>query len=144
MNQQVWLADFSELKTPGEYILEVPNVGKSVAFAISGNAFNFAAKTSMRAFYLWRCGTAVEGEFNGVRFHQNSCHLHDGFEDYLGKPGSQRDGTGGWHDAGDYGKYIVNAGITWACFLWPGIIFNPILKKCSSGCRKPLPDFPTF
>ncbi len=144
VNQQVWLANFSELKTPGEYILEVPNVGKSVPFAIAGNVFNFAAKTSMRAFYLWRCGIAVEGEHNGNHFHQDVCHQEDGFGDYLGKPGSQRDGTGGWHDAGDYGKYIVNAGVTVGVLFMAWDHFQSNLEKMQLGLPETAPGFPDF
>lgn len=144
VNQQVWLVDFSELKTPGEYILEVPQVGKSVPFAIAGDAFNFAAKTSMRAFYLWRCGMAVEGEHNGKHYHQDICHLEDGFEDYLGKPGLQRDGTGGWHDAGDYGKYIVNAGVTVGVLFMAWDHFQSNLVKMQLGLPETAPGFPDF
>lgn len=144
VNQQVWLADFSELKTPGEYIFEVSNVGKSVPFAIAGDAFNFAAKTSMRAFYLWRCGMAVDGEHNGNQYHQEVCHLEDGFEDYLGKPGSQRDGTGGWHDAGDYGKYIVNAGVTVGVLFMAWDHFQSNLEKMQLGLPETAPGFPDF
>src|SRR5262249_39058888 len=41
-------------------------------------------------------------------FTHGSCHLGDGYLDYVGSPGINRVATGGWHDAGDYGKYTVN------------------------------------
>jgi len=42
--------------------------------------------------------------------------------DKLGQPGAKRDGTGGWHDAGDYNKYTVNSGVSMGCLLqaWQG------------------------
>ena len=49
--------------------------------------------------------------YAGVYYH-SSCHPGDGFyHSSTGQSGFKLS-TGGWHDAGDYGKYIVNAGIT--------------------------------
>ena len=112
VNQQVWTLDFSGLKQPGTYYLDVPGVGRSYEFEVREGAYDFAYRTAMRAFYLWRCGTAVEGQHQGQQYSHGPCHLNDGYEDYLGREGSRRDGVGGWHDAGDYGKYTVNAGAT--------------------------------
>jgi endoglucanase len=144
VNQKVWLADFSEVGTEGEYVLEIPGVGKSIPFTIGNDVFSFAAKTGMRAFYLWRCGTAVHGDYDGNHYHQEICHLEDGFEDYLGKPGSQRDGTGGWHDAGDYGKYIVNAAVTVGVLFMAWDHFQPQLKNMDLELPETAPGFPDF
>lgn len=144
VNQNVWHADFSACTTPGEYVLEVPGVGKSVKFKIADDVFNFAAKTSMRAFYLWRCGTAVDANFEGNHYHQDACHLADGFEDYTGEKGSLRDGTGGWHDAGDYGKYVVNAGVTLGVLFMAWDHFQPQLEKLNLELPETAPGFPDF
>lgn len=144
VNQKVWHADFSEVVTAGEYVLEVPGVGQSIPFTIGKDVFSFAAKTSMRAFYLWRCGTAVHGDYNGNHYHQEICHLEDGFEDYFGKTNSQRDGTGGWHDAGDYGKYIVNAGVTVGLLFMAWDHFQPQLKNMDLELPETAPGFPDF
>lgn len=144
VDQQVWNIDFTDLTEPGEYVIEIPKVGKSAPFTITDGAFNAAAKTSMAAFHLWRCGMEVNAEFDGAQYHQNACHLEDGFEDYIGNPNSKRDGTGGWHDAGDYGKYTVNAGITLGVLFMAWDHFQPQidglnldLPETESG----LPDF---
>ncbi|HNX55890.1 MAG TPA: glycoside hydrolase family 9 protein [Prolixibacteraceae bacterium] len=112
VNQNVSLADFSSLNKVGKYFIELPDGSKSALFEISKTAYDQAFYTSMRAFYLWRCGTAVAGDYSGKKYSHEACHLNDGYEDFQGKPDVKRDGTGGWHDAGDYGKYVVNAGIT--------------------------------
>ncbi len=144
VNQKVWHADFSSFEKEGKYVLEIPGVGKSVRFKIADDVFNFAAQTSMRAFYLWRCGTAVDAEYNGNHFHTEACHMQDGFEDYTGNPGSQRDGTGGWHDAGDYGKYIVNAGVTLGVLFMAWDHFQPEIKRLNLDIPETAPGFPDF
>lgn len=143
-NQNVWKAHFSEFNKPGDYILKVEGVGESVPFKIAEDVYNFAAKTSMRAFYLWRCGMAVEGDFNNNHYHQGACHLNDGFEDYIGNPNSNRDGTGGWHDAGDYGKYTVNAGVTLGVLFMAWDHFKPKIETLNleiPDTASGLPDF---
>ncbi len=144
VDQNVWTADFSEVKDAGTYYIEVPEVGKSAEFEIKNDVFNFAAQTSMRAFYLWRCGTSVRGKFNGDVFSQEACHLNDGYEDYIGNPGSQRDGTGGWHDAGDYGKYVVNAGVTMGVLFYAWHHFQPSLEKMDLYLPETAPGYPDF
>ncbi len=144
VNQNVWTADFSALKTPGKYYLEVPGVGKSPEFEIADDVFNFAAKTSYRAFYLWRCGMAVRGEYDGKVYETEACHLNDGYEDYIGNPGSQRDGTGGWHDAGDHGKYIVNAGVTLGVLFYAWDHFKENLEKIDYDLPETAQGFPEF
>jgi endoglucanase len=59
VNQNVGLADFSSFTKNGKYYLETPEGAKSVVFEISPKVYNQAFYTSMRGFYLWRCGTAV-------------------------------------------------------------------------------------
>ncbi|WP_319499829.1 glycoside hydrolase family 9 protein [uncultured Draconibacterium sp.] len=144
VDQEVWKIDFTDFQKPGDYYLEVPGVGRSDEFKIANDAFNFAAKTSMRAFYLWRCGMAVDGEFAGNHYHQDACHLDDAYEDYIGGKGSKRDGTGGWHDAGDHGKYVVNAGISLGVLFYAWEHFQPQLEKMDLDIPETAPGFPDF
>mgnify|MGYP001065612048 CR=1 FL=1 len=144
VDQNVWIADFSEVKKRGTYYLEVPGVGKSTEFEIAKDAYNFATKTAMRAFYLWRCGTAVHGKFKGDVFGYEECHLNDAYEDYIGNPGSQHDGTGGWHDAGDHGKYVVNAGVTLGVLFYAWDHFQENLKNFDLELPETDPEFPEF
>ena len=69
-----------------------------------------------RAMVLWAQGKveivethdkevrAVSFTFKGQTFAHDACHMDDAHTDYISSPG-KRDGTKGWHDAGDYGKY---------------------------------------
>ena len=144
LDQQVWIADFSKITQSGIYYLEIPKIGRSIDFPIGNQVYNNAYVASMRAFYLWRCGMAVSGDHNENHYHQDVCHLQDAYEDYVGKPGQQRDGTGGWHDAGDYGKYVVNAGITVGILFYAWEHFQPALEKVSLSLPETSPEFPEF
>jgi endoglucanase len=144
VNQSVSLADFSGLNKEGSYFIELPDGSKSPVFDISRKAYNQAFYTSMRAFYLWRCGTAVDGTHNGHLYSHEACHLNDGYEDYQGKPDQKRDGTGGWHDAGDYGKYVVNAGITVGMMFLAWDNFQEKLKKFTLDLPETAKGYPDY
>ncbi len=112
-DEAVRVVDFSALQTPGRYVLDVAGVGRSAPFVIDAQVWNEPYQLATRAMYLWRCGMEVSGEWKGQKFYQAPCHLGDGLLDAVGGPaGATRQGTGGWHDAGDYNKYIVNAGVS--------------------------------
>ncbi len=111
-NETVQIIDFSAVTTPGQYRVEISGVGVSATFTIGREIWNQPFEVVTRAMYLWRCGTAVETTFNGVTFRHGTCHTEDGWLDYVGGEHTQRKSPGGWHDAGDYNKYVVNAGIT--------------------------------
>lgn len=112
VDEVVRVVDFSDVREPGRYVLEAPGGQRSAEFEIGAGVWREPFELVTRAFYLWRCGTAVEGEWKGTTYKQTACHLHDGWLDYVGNEGVHREGTGGWHDAGDYNKYVVNAGVT--------------------------------
>jgi endoglucanase len=124
----VQIADFSKLNALGAYYLDVPGVGKSWTFSIRPDAFSRAYYLAMRAFYGQRCGTAVDlgSEFPG--YGHAACHLKGEFHVSAGRTG-ERNNIGGWHDAGDYGRYVVNSGISTGTVLWAWEIFGSKLKN---------------
>jgi len=126
----VQLADFTTLRLPGIYYLDVPGVGRSWTFSIRRDVFSRAYYLAMRAFYGQRCGTAVDlgPEFPG--YSHAACHLKGEFHPSSGKQG-ERNNIGGWHDAGDYGRYVVNSGITTGTLLWTWEIFGSKVKSIS-------------
>ena len=123
----VQIADFTKLREAGTYYLDVPGVGRSWTFAIKRDVFSHTYYLAMRAFYGQRCGTAVDlgTEFPG--YTHAACHLKGEFHASSGKQG-ERDNVGGWHDAGDYGRYVVNSGITTGTLLWTWEIYGPKVK----------------
>ncbi len=125
---RVRAADFSALKLAGRYYLEVPGVGRSWDFEVGPNVFARAYSMAMLGFYGQRCGTAVDlgPEFPG--FSHPACHLHGEFSPTSGRSGP-RDNIGGWHDAGDYGRYVTNSGITVGTLLWAWEIYGEKIKN---------------
>jgi endoglucanase len=102
--------EFSDLNDPGSYFIKNSNI-ISDTFIISADVYEDVLYKSLKGFYFWRCGTALTEQYAGVYDHA-VCHTSDGlYHSSSGKTGS-RNTTGGWHDAGDYGKYVVNAGIS--------------------------------
>jgi endoglucanase len=124
---RVQAADFSSLRQPGTYYLDVPGVGRSWTFSIGPDVFSRVYYLAMRAFYGQRCGTAVDlgTEFPG--YSHPACHLKGELHISSGKQGP-RDNRGGWHDAGDYGRYVVNSGISTGSVLWAWEMFAPKIK----------------
>lgn len=104
--------DFSALTEPGAYYLDVPGVGASHAFAIGDDIFARPFRLAMRSFTGQRCGTRVSLAPDFPDYHYEPCHLADAqYHASTGREGTLPC-TGGWHDAGDYGRYVVNSGIT--------------------------------
>lgn len=142
--ESLYTADFSSVKKAGDYRVVVPGVGESAPFHISADVYREPYYTVMRGFYLWRCGTAVSGDYRGQTFAHAICHTNDGWLDYVGGSHTQKDGTKGWHDAGDYNKYTVNTGVSLGVLFRAWEDFGPQLSKVrldipESGGK--LPDF---
>jgi endoglucanase len=125
---RVQTADLTALARPGTYTLEVPGVGRSFEFAIGPDVFARPLYLAMRSFYGQRCGAAVDlgPQFPGYRYP--ACHLDGAYHPSSGRKGP-RVSAKGWHDAGDYGRYIVNSGITTGSLLWGYELFEPRLSS---------------
>ncbi len=71
--QEVFVADFSAFKTPGEYQVVVDGLGASLPFLVDdGIAMGFA-RTYALGLFEQRCGVANELPF--TRFTHDACHL---------------------------------------------------------------------
>jgi len=111
--------DFSGFSTPGTYRLQVPGVGVSYPFQISRDVYTSVTKAAIKAFYYQRSSTALLAEHAGVYARaaghpDNSVRVHNGVATAQRPANSTISSPKGWYDAGDYGKYTVNSGIsTW-------------------------------
>ncbi|MCK4304879.1 MAG: glycoside hydrolase family 9 protein [Candidatus Eisenbacteria sp.] len=96
-----YVADFSDFKREGLYLLrlrvkETKEVMDSYTFPIKKGRYLDLSKKAGRWFYYQRCGMEVPG------FH-GACHTQDAV---IKTDGTRVDIAGGWHDAGDYGKWV--------------------------------------
>ena len=95
--------DFSELKEPGTYVISVEGYEDSYPFVIGDNLYSDVYKDTVKMLTLQRCGTKLEKGIAGDFYHR-ACHMGEatiyGTEETI-------DVSGGWHDAGDYGRYVV-------------------------------------
>lgn len=106
--------DFSEFKKSGLYQLWIPGtIWRSPVFRIADDAYDSALKTMLESFYYQRCGVAVD---NGTVWNHPPCHTKDA--PLFGNPEIIQPVTGGWHDAGDYGKFVVTGTVSAAFLLY--------------------------
>jgi hypothetical protein len=94
--------DFSELTAEGVFALRVSDQ-TSPPTTISRTAYGGLIAASLRFFEVQRCGET------GPRAH-DPCHLLDGIAQGGPLDGETVDAAGGWHDAGDYIKYLITVG----------------------------------
>lgn len=118
-NEFVSIADFSSFQKEGSYYISASNseVQKSFTFEINKNVYQSLAQASWKAFYLARVSTPIEEKYAG-KYARPAGHPDDQVIVHKSAASKERpEGTvisspGGWYDAGDYNKYIINSGIT--------------------------------
>ena len=119
----VALADFSQVTAPGIYTLSA-NGRRTAIFSIAGDVYRDALRVAMRSYYGQRCGCVVD---LGGGYKHDACHLTGAYHTSSGRTGPIGN-RGGWHDAGDYGRYVVNGGITVGTLLWAWEMYNEPLR----------------
>jgi endoglucanase len=110
------ILDFSGLKKTGNYVIKIGTV-QSYPFTISNDANKVAAIASLKGFYFQRSSIPLEEKFAGqwkrTGFHpDNKVQVHASAASKERPEGFVISSVGGWYDAGDYNKYIVNSGIS--------------------------------
>ncbi len=106
-----WWFDFSGLKTPGNYYIYDAGLNiKSYHFTIHEEVYANLGVKAVKALYFQRCGVAKAETYSGLR-HDGACHLNSE-QDLDCRAASNpvvstsENLSGGWHDAGDYNKYV--------------------------------------
>ena len=109
------LVDFSEIETEGKYQAYIDDEPIGHPITIGDKALEEAGKASIKFFYFQRASTALEEEYAGI-YARAAGHPDTAvkYHPSTGKTDTEAtfNGSKGWYDAGDYGKYIVNSGIS--------------------------------
>lgn len=110
--QNVQLVDFSELKESGTYSIKQNGQVLRNDLKISSKTFEDVVKASAKWFYYQRASMALEEQYAG-KWKREAGHMDQNvqFHSSAGAQGSLNTPKG-WYDAGDFGKYVVNSGIT--------------------------------
>jgi len=109
---KVWWFDFSDLSQEGDYFIYDPtNHVRSVDFSIGTSIYQEAMNQALKTFYYQRCGTAKTTPHAHNNWTDTPCHVNTS-QDLdcrlvtSPQPSNSKDLSGGWHDAGDYNKYV--------------------------------------
>ncbi len=112
----VWQADFTEFNRQGVYRVKGAEDACSVSFRIGEGIYGELNALLCKALYFQRCGMALESTYAGI-FARTTCHEEDAvlYTEYAAMDGDNADALqhfevkGGWHDAGDFGRYPTAA-----------------------------------
>jgi hypothetical protein len=116
------MADFTGLKKAGVYVLLVPGMEPSYPFRIGDGVLYPVVRAAVKGYYYQRSGMALTPEYAG-QWSRPAGHpdtmvlVHPSAASALRPAGTVISTPGGWYDAGDYNKYIVNSGITMGTLL---------------------------
>ncbi len=124
---EVYIADFSSLTSEGEYRV-LAGGEASPKFSVSENVNKKLFRDVMRAYYYLRCGMELKPEHAG-KFTHAACHTAAAV-DWLDHS-IVKDVSGGWHDAGDYGRYVTPGAVACAQLLYAYILYP---KAAGSLC----------
>ncbi|MBQ9233245.1 MAG: glycoside hydrolase family 9 protein [Lachnospiraceae bacterium] len=101
----VRLGDFSDFKYSGKYKIVSSPSGESYDFEIGYDLYDDIFKDVILMLYKQRCGCEISEDIAGDFAHA-ACHTENAIV-YGSTSSSTVDVSGGWHDAGDYGRYVV-------------------------------------
>ena len=118
------IVDFSDLTAIGEYTLGVKKEFSifNFQFSICHRPYRELTRKALRAFYYQRASMDIEEPY-AEGFARPAGHPDDRVFVHASAATEERpEGTvisspGGWYDAGDYNKYIVNSGYTMGVWL---------------------------
>jgi endoglucanase len=116
------IARFSQVNKPGRYVIYVAGAGQSYPFTIGKNVLHDAAVASLKGFYYQRLSMPLEAQYAGKWARpagrpDDKVLVHPSAATDKRPAGTIVSTPGGWFDAGDYNKYIVNSGITMGTLL---------------------------
>ncbi|MAL17214.1 MAG: cellulase [Balneola sp.] len=132
--EEIKIADFSDFKEPGTYVLEVEGGATSHEFVIGNEVFENVTDAVLKAYYFMRASTPLDEEFAGkwarAEGHPDqNIMIHASAATESRPEGVIFSSPKGWYDAGDYNKYVVNSGISTYTLLFSFEQFPDYFKK---------------
>jgi endoglucanase len=114
--------DFSPFRQSGSFVIAIPGLSPSYPFRIQAHVHHDAAAALIKGFYYQRVSMPLDiayaGKWARPAGHPDTAVLiHPSAATPQRPAGSPITSSGGWYDAGDYNKYIVNSGITMGTLL---------------------------
>ena len=111
------LADFSSVRRPGLYRVVVPGFPNSAVFSIGPAVLTPVTAAALKGYYYQRSAMALAPAYAGkwsrpAGHPDDQVFVHASAADARRPEGTVISAAGGWYDAGDYNKYVVNSGIT--------------------------------
>lgn len=101
--ETLYYGEFTDFVTPGTYKIVSRDGAESYPFTIADDVYDDLLKDTFRMLYLQRCGMELAADLAGDFAHPE-CHTQ---EAVVYETGEVKEISGGWHDAGDYGRYVV-------------------------------------
>jgi endoglucanase len=141
------IADFSSLRQEGIFRIHADGQS-SYPFRIQEKVHQPIARASLKAYYFQRASMELDsvyaGKWSRAAGHPDTAVIiHPSAADPFRKAGSTISTPGGWYDAGDYNKYMVNAGISTATLLSAYEDYKPYFDTLHThipSLDKPIPD----
>lgn len=102
--ETVYFGEFTDFTTPGTYHVVSGEGAESYPFVIGEGVYDELLVDAFRMMYLQRCGMELTEDMAGDFAHPD-CHMG---EAVIYGTDETKEVCGGWHDAGDYGRYVVS------------------------------------
>ncbi len=110
----------------GEYTVSVGSECRQIT--VKKDPWQEVTNALIKGLYFQRCGCELEEKYAGIYKHP-ACHTAPALE--WDNKEVEKTVIGGWHDAGDYGKYVGPGAVTVAHMLYAYLL-------CPKGCSEEL------
>jgi endoglucanase len=141
------IAAFSSFTGKGSFVVCVPGVGTSYVFEINDSVNKNVGQAVLKGYYYQRVSMPLEEKYAG-KWHRSAGHpgtvvyIHPSAASKARPAGTIISTPGGWYDAGDYNKYIVNSGITMGTLLSSYEDFPDYFKQLKTNIPESNDDVP--
>lgn len=137
--ETVYKADFSNFTEKGEYYISVdaPGIENSYKFKVGGNIYDKLLGKVCKYYYFQRANTALTEEYAG-KWAREAMYTEDFELSFLSDREKTADVSGGWFDAGDFGKYVdpgvaAVVDLMWAYISFPEVFTDGLADIPESG-----------